>query len=382
MTLLNFFLANKITILTSSRADYSIYKPLLQELYNEPEIELQIVAFGTHTSMDFGFTVQTIKDDGFLVFRELPFVLDGSGPCAVSTSISKTIEQFSNLWNNTATDLIVCLGDRYEMFAAVTASVPFQIPVLHIHGGETTLGAMDNVFRNCLTHMASIHFACCEKYRKKIVELTGAEKNIYNTGALSIDNLSSLQLLTVDEFNQQFKVNLSKPTILTTFHPETVSFENNEMYAQQLVKALEEIIPEFQVLITMPNVDTFGNIIRNEIVGLQKRYPEHIFTFENLGTIGYLSAMKHCSMMVGNTSSGFIEASFFPKWVINLGNRQDGRLITENIITVPVVATEIVKSVHDLKNMQVPEISHPYGDGKAAIKMKSLIYSYLQTPIS
>ena len=368
-----------ITILTSSRADYSIYKPLLKLLSKEPKINLQIVAFGTHTSTEFGKTVKLIRNDGFKVFKTFPFVLDGSSPKAVSVSISKTVLQFAPLWAKIKTDLIVCLGDRYEMFAAVTASIPFNIPVLHIHGGETTLGAMDNIFRDCLTHMASLHFASCEQYRNKIVELTGSIKNVFNTGALSIDNLSSLQLLTSTEFKKKYKVDFKKPTILTTFHPETVSYQRNGFFAKQVAKAFQKLIPEFQILITMPNVDTYGNIIRKEFENLKDKNPNDIFTFENLGTIGYLSAMKHCSLMVGNTSSGFVEAAYFPKWVINLGNRQEGRLITENIRTIPVENELILKTVKDLSQLRVPSIQHPYGKGQTASAMMQHIMTFLKS---
>lgn len=367
----------QVTVLTSSRADYSIYKPLLQVLAKEPTIALQIIAFGTHTSANFGNTVNAIRQDGFEIYKELPFVLDGSSSQTVSKSIGKTIEQFSAVWDTVATDLVICLGDRYEMFAAVTASVPFAIPVLHIHGGETTLGAMDNVFRHSLTHMASLHFASCEAYRQRIIALTGNEKNVFTTGALSIDNLTSIALLSVEEFKEQFGVNMEKPTILTTFHPETVSFTKNEEYAKQLVAALQKVAASFQIIVTMPNADTMGNVIRKELEVLANNNAGTIFAFESLGTVGYLTAMKYCAMLVGNTSSGFVEASYFPKWVINLGNRQDGRLLTENIRTIGVEKNLIVETINALEAKEVPAVKHPYGNGQAATAMKKHILNFL-----
>lgn len=367
----------RITVLTSSRADYSIYKPLLQTLLRRDEIKLQIVVFGTHTAAAFGNTIEIIKEDGFPIERALPFVLDGSSPKTISESMAKTMAQFAEVWETLKSDLIICLGDRYEMFAAVAPSVPFAIPVAHIHGGETTLGAMDNIFRHSLTHMASLHFAGCEEYRRRIIELTGTEKNVFNTGALSIDNLASLQLLSKKEFFEKFDVDLNKPTLLTTFHPETVAFNKNEAYAMQLSKALQQLTNDFQVIITMPNADTMGNVIRSEMQQLAANNKGKIFAFENLGTVGYLSAMKHCAMLVGNTSSGFAEASYFPKWVVNLGNRQDGRLQTENIRTIPVEETQIIKTVREMKNMPVPPVRHPYGKGHAASDMLQHIHAFL-----
>lgn len=371
---------HRITVLTSSRADYSIYRPLLQLLHQHPDIHLQLVAFGTHTTVDFGHTVDAIRADGFTVEKELPFVLDGTSPAAIALSMAKTMEQFSDVWKDMSTDLVICLGDRYEMFAAVAASVPFSIPVTHIHGGETTLGAMDNVFRHSLTHMARLHFTGTEVYRQRVIELTGSDYGVFNTGALSIDNLRSLSLLSVEEFGGKFGVDLSRPTLLTTFHPETVSFERNGEYAKELADALEELTLQFQVLITMPNADTMGNVIRTAMQSLAEKKRDKVFAFENLGTIGYLSAMKHCVMLVGNTSSGFAEASYFPKWVVNLGHRQDGRLLTENIRTIEVDKTEIVKTVDQLNPLTCPVLRHPYGEGHAAEKMMKHIAAFLNIP--
>lgn len=367
-----------VTVLTSSRADYSIYKPLLHLLQQDRHISLQIIAFGTHSSKDYGYTAEAIRKDGFAITRELDFVLDGTSPATIAFSMSKTMEQFSHVWQELSTDLIVCLGDRYEMFAAVAASIPFAIPVAHIHGGETTLGATDNIFRHSLTHMANLHFAGTEMYKQRIIEIVGNNNNIYNTGALSIDNLAHLELLSLTAFEQQFKVNMHSPTILTTFHPETVSYEKNEIYARELANSFIELAKDFQIIITMPNADTMGNVIRVAMQAAARQIPDRIFAFENLGTIGYLSAMQHCVLLLGNTSSGFAEASYFPKWVINLGNRQDGRLLTENIKTIPVEKELIVATARQLCQQTAPAIHQPYGDGKAAIYMHHYIKQYLQ----
>jgi GDP/UDP-N,N'-diacetylbacillosamine 2-epimerase (hydrolysing) len=351
---------------------------LLQLLQQQSLIKLQIVAFGTHTSAAFGNTVDAIKADGFSIERELPFVLDGTSPATVAASMGKTMEQFSVVWEQLPSDLVICLGDRYEMFAAVAASVPFAMPVAHIHGGETTLGAMDKVFRHSLTHMACLHFAGTEAYRQKVIAVAGSQKNVFNTGALSIDNLRSLSLLSIEEFQTRYGIDLGKPTLLTTFHPETVSFDRNEKYAKELGGALEKLSDQFQVLITMPNADTMGNVVRDILQNLAAKRKEKIFVFENLGTIGYLSAMKHCAMLVGNTSSGFVEASYFPRWVVNLGHRQDGRWITENIRTIEVEEREIIETVNELSKQPLPCLQHPYGNGHAAEEIMKRIFAFLK----
>jgi GDP/UDP-N,N'-diacetylbacillosamine 2-epimerase (hydrolysing) len=368
----------KVSVLTSSRADLGIYMPLLKQLQNEAAIQLQIIAFGTHTSQEFGYTLDQITKEGFEVKMQLTFVLDGSSPKTISGSIADTVNQFAEVWEKLPTDLIICLGDRYEMFAAVCASVAFTIPVAHIHGGETTLGAIDNIFRHSLTHMSSLHFTSCEQYQDRVMELTGTDKNVFNTGALSIDNLTSLELLSKEKFLENFGVDLNKPTILTTFHPETVSYEMNEVYVKELRNALEQLSSHFQVILTMPNADTMGNVIRKELKAFAQAHPNIVYAFENLGMLGYLSAMKHCSLLLGNTSSGFIEAAYFPKWVVNLGSRQEGRLLTKNIRTIPIKADVIVKTVESFIKETVPEIDQPYGSGNAAGIMKQHILEFLE----
>jgi GDP/UDP-N,N'-diacetylbacillosamine 2-epimerase (hydrolysing) len=348
-------------------------------LQEHPEINLQIIAFGTHTSNDFGYTIDAIRADEFQIEVQVPCILDGISPFSIAQSIAKTVEQFSVVWKKMNTDLIICLGDRYEMFSAVTASVPFSIPVAHIHGGETTLGAIDNIFRHSLTHMSRLHFTSTEAYRQRVIALTGSPNYVFNTGALSIDNLQSLNLLTITEFRKQFGVDLGRPTLLTTFHPETVSFNRNEEYGKILADSLDELSDQFQVLITMPNADTMGNVIRKALQALVARNKEKMFAFENLGTIGYLSAMKHCAMLVGNTSSGFVEASYFPKWVVNLGCRQEGRLLTENIWTIAIERSEIINTVKKLSQMKVPSLMQPYGKGSAAIEITKHVLEFLES---
>jgi GDP/UDP-N,N'-diacetylbacillosamine 2-epimerase (hydrolysing) len=226
--------------------------------------------------------------------------------------------------------------------------------------------------------MSSLHFASCEQYRDRVIELAGTDKNVFNSGALSIDNLTTLELFSREKFLEHFGVDMNKPTILTTFHPETVSYEMNEVYVKELRQALEELITHFQVIITMPNADTMGNVIRKELKEFAALHPESVFEFENLGMTGYLSAMKHCALLLGNTSSGFIEAAYFPKWVVNLGSRQEGRLLTKNIRTIPIKADVIVKTVESFIKEPVPAIDQPYGNGNSAEIMKQHILEFLE----
>lgn len=335
----------KIALLTSSRADYSIYYPLIKEIQKDGEFELDIIAFGNHNSLIYGNSSDRIVEDGFTVKYKIDALVLGESPESIADSMGLTMVKFSPIWRSENYRLIICLGDRYEMFSAVASSLPFNIPVAHISGGEITLGAIDNIFRNSLTQMSKLHFASTEQYKEQIIKIMGEEHRheVFNVGALSIDNLKNIDFLSVNDFKKKFDIDLTKKSILITFHPETVSYEKNETYINELLEALEEL-DSYQLIITMPNADTMGNMIRLKLQDFIALH-DNAIGIESFGTIGYLTCMKHCEFMLGNTSSGFVEAAFFPKFVINLGDRQKGRIETPNIYTTPVTKKDILNTV-------------------------------------
>lgn len=361
----------KIAVLTSSRADYSILYPLLFKLKKDVFFDVNIIAFGSHLSDKHARTVELIKKDGFNLrdnFKTIPLT---DTPIAISNSISITISKFAKIWNKENYDLILAIGDRYEMFAACASSIPFNIPIAHIHGGETTKGAFDDCFRHSITQMSNFHFTSSEIYKKRVIELKGSKKNIYNIGALSIDNLKSLKLYSKKQFKKQFNIDISLPSILITFQPETSNYVLNKQYIKILIDALNEI-KEYQLIITMPNADTMGNYIRLELEKFINKSSKAI-KIENFGTIGYLTCMKYCTMMLGNTSSGFIEASFFPKYVINLGKRQEGRHNTPNINTIKINKKEIIKAIQEFKYFKALKYNRVYGNGQTAKKIITIL---------
>ena len=357
----------KVAVLTSSRADYGIYLPLLKALKKDTFFELSIIAFGTHLSQKHGYTLHQIESDGFEVSIKVDTMPVDDTPFSISNAIGKTITNFSKVWAENKYDLVFCLGDRYEMFAACASSIPFNIKLAHIHGGEQTLGAIDDAFRHAITHMSTYHFTTTDTYKNRVIELKGNDKNVYNMGALSIDNLKKLPLYSVEEFKNNFQIDLSKPSILVTFHPETVSFERNETYINEILSALSEI-KNYQFIITMPNADTMGNLIREKLNSFIKNNANALGV-ESFGTLGYLSCMKHCSFMLGNTSSGFVEAAYFPKYVINLGERQTGRIVTENMINCKIDQHEIVKAIERFSSIKLPKTINIYGDGNTSEKI-------------
>jgi GDP/UDP-N,N'-diacetylbacillosamine 2-epimerase (hydrolysing) len=361
----------KIAVLTSSRADFGIYLPLLQALASDSFFDLKILAFGSHLSPAFGKTIDQIIAEGFNVAYQIPVFQENDSPSAISTAMGETMQAFAKVWKNETFDIVFTLGDRFEMFAAVASGVPFNVRFAHIHGGETTKGAIDDAFRHSITHMSQFHFTCAEEYRRRVVEMKGSEEHVYNTGALSIDYLNKMQLLSTDSFQQQFGIDLSIPTILTTFHPETVSYDNNSHYADALISALD-YLENYQIVVTMPNTDTTGLMIRQKLKSFAVG-KERIHLVENFGSLGYLSCMKYSKMLLGNTSSGFFDASFFPKWVINLGNRQLGRIITPNILNCRFVTTEIIAAVNKVANSGEPSPVTVYGDGNSASKIIKIL---------
>jgi GDP/UDP-N,N'-diacetylbacillosamine 2-epimerase (hydrolysing) len=327
---------NRIAVLTSSRADYGIYMPLLKSLKNDPFFGVTIIAFGTHLSPFHGYTLNQILSDGFEVPYQIESMVSGDSCNAVSTTMALTSLKFSDFWKQHQNDfdLVFCCGDRYEMFAAVVAGIPFGIKYAHLHGGEKTVGAIDHIFRHSITLASKYHFVSCEAHASRVSQLIESEKNIFNVGALSLDNITTLPLLSKEEFYDRFAVDLNKPTILVTVHPETISPVVNATHAEELAKTLLEL-KNYQVLISLPNADTDGSVIRGRFLQLPAESENRISCHENLGSQAYFTAMKYCAFLLGNTSSGIIEAASFQKWVINLGDRQKGRQQSGNTINIP-----------------------------------------------
>ena len=253
----------RISILTSSRADFGIYLPLLKEIQNHKEIQADIIVFGTHLSYFHGYTLSDILDSGFQPFTCIETIMAGDSPNSLSTSTGLTILKFAEFWKNYTGvyDFVICLGDRYEMFAAVTAGIPFNIKFAHIHAGEETAGAIDNVYRHCITHASSIFFTSTAENASRVVALTNKTEDIFNVGALSLDSLQDFEPFTTSEFKNRYNFDLNTQFVLFTFHPETVNYLKNEIYCLQIIDALKKLT-HYNVLITMPNADTAGNTVR------------------------------------------------------------------------------------------------------------------------
>jgi len=361
----------KIAILTSSRADYAGILPLLTELKKQKQISYSLIVFGTHPSSFHGNTINRIKEDGFRIDHVIESMVFGDTPESISTCIGLTTIKFATIWSKSNFDLILTTGDRYEMFAAALAAVPFNINIAHIHGGEDTEGAIDNVFRHSLSLMSKYHFTTTNQFKTRIANLKGGDKYIYNVGALSIDAMKATKLLTLAEFKAKFNIDLSKSSILTTIHPETSSLKENEKYIAEFIKALKEL-KKYQLIITMPNADALGNMFREKLNAFIK-ITENAIGVESFGNVGYFTCMKHCKFMLGNSSSGFVEASYFSKYVINIGDRQKGRILTKNIISSTFDKKSILSAVKKIENLKPVGKIAEYGNGKTAEKIVGIL---------
>lgn len=339
----------KIGVLTSSRADYGIYEPLLKNLKLDREVALTIIAFGSHLSSFHGNTIEEIKKAGYDRIHTLSSLLLNDEVHSIATAYGLTVLKFAEYWREHFYDVVLCLGDRFEMAAAVQAGIPFGVRFCHLHGGETTLGAIDNIYRHQITLASFLHFTATAAYAQKIANLTGSSENIHYTGALSISALQDISIPDEKSFRQTYSIP-DGPYILSTFHPETVAFGKNEYFAEQMYIALSRLAETTVVVITMPNTDTLGTVYRERLNKLKQEHSHSVVLIEHFGKTNYFAAMKYAKMLLGNTSSGIIEAASFKKYVVNVGDRQKGRAQSDNITDVPFEAEQIYESaMHSLK---------------------------------
>ena len=360
----------KIALLSCGRSDFSIYLPLLKKLKQDAFFELDVIAFGTHVSRLHGYTINAFTEQRIEVAHAIESLVLGDSPDAIASSMGLTTTKMASVWKQKKYDLVICLGDRYEMFAAVSSIVPFNYKIAHLHGGETTLGAIDDVFRHAITAMSHIHFTSTQKHADRVAAITGSAKNVFNVGAMALDNINEIKLFSLDEMKKKFGVDLSIPSVLVTFHPETISPENNIHHTQELIAVLSKLSQ--QIIITMPNADTMGNAVREE---LQKFISENknVIGIENFGTVGYYSCLQYVEFLIGNSSSGIIEAASFSKYVINIGDRQKGRDYGNNVLHCSINKNEILSLVDKIKNLPKLSNDNIYGNGNTSAKIVQLL---------
>jgi len=364
----------KIGVLTSSRADYGIYKLLLSKLSKDDRFDLSIIVFGMHLQKQHGNTIKEIESDGFGVIHKVQAMPKNDMPVDISIGYGKLIIEFSNYWNDNQFDYVLALGDRFEMSAAVQAGIPFGVLFAHLHGGETTLGAIDNIYRHQITLASKIHFVATDIYRNKVIDIVGDSSKVFNVGALSIDGFDDLILPDWKDVRAKFGIP-DKPFILVTFHPETIQIASNEHYSSIVFETLAELCQANHIVITLANADTMGKYYRDMAYMLKKKYSDSITLVDSFGKENYFSALNSSKFLLGNTSSGILEAASFGKFVINVGKRQEGRLRSANVFDVNFIKKEIINCVKKIEQNSVYKGGNKYfKPGTADNIIKRLIH--------
>jgi UDP-hydrolysing UDP-N-acetyl-D-glucosamine 2-epimerase len=320
-----------------------------------------------HLSPEFGLTVKAIEEDGFEIGERVEMLLSSDTPEGIAKSMGLGTIGFAQAYARFRPDILVVLGDRFEMHAAAVAALPFKIPVAHIHGGESTEGLIDEAIRHSITKMSHLHFVSTQEYAQRVKQLGEEPWRVVVCGALSLDNLSATRLLNREEVADGFGITLPEKFLLVTYHPVTLEYEQTERQVRELLAALDAI--GLPILFTMPNADTGGRTIRRFIEEFLSKHPDSE-GIENLGTQGYFSTMALATVMVGNSSSGIIEAASFSLPVVNVGNRQLGRIRGKNVIDVGYTRAEILAGIKKATSPEFrarfSDLVNPYGDGHAA----------------
>lgn len=358
----------KICVVTGSRADYGLLRSLIQGIKTEHEFTLQIIATGMHLSDSFGLTYKDIENDGFKIdFKVETIQLDDS-PIAISKSIGRGVIGCTNALNELRPDLVVLLGDRYEIFAAATAALISRIPIAHIHGGESTFGAFDEAFRHSITKMAHLHFVASEEYRNRVIQLGENPSNVFLVGGLGVDGIKKLQLLSEKELEESLEIKFKAKRLMVTFHPVTLENETAEHQMLELLSVLS-VLQDTTIIFTMPNADIGGR----KLIQMVESFVENnsnAKAFASLGQLKYLSCIAHMDGVVGNSSSGLTEVPTFKKGTINIGDRQLGRLQAGSIINCEPNRVSIHAAISRLYSAEFKSslsvAKNPYGEGGAS----------------
>lgn len=322
----------KICVITGTRAEFGLLSGLMQLIQQSENTTLQVVATNMHLSERYGNTYREIEEAGFAIDYKVPMLDESGGDDCTATikAMSRALVGFAEAYDVLQPDLIVVLGDRYEILAAVEAALIKQIPVAHLHGGELTFGAYDDAMRHSITKMSHLHFTSTEAYRKRVIQLGEQPERVFYVGALGVENIKRVPLMSKDEIEHDLQFEITDQTILVTYHPVTLSGSNPSDDINALFEALDEH-PELRVIFTMPNSDTGGQVIAEAIERYAEQHTDRVRAYKSLGMKRYLSVMKYCAAVVGNSSSGILETPSFHIPTLNIGLRQDGRMAAESV---------------------------------------------------
>ncbi|WP_293008651.1 MULTISPECIES: UDP-N-acetylglucosamine 2-epimerase [unclassified Oscillibacter] len=375
----------QICIVTATRAEYGLLRPLIRRVQQDETLTLLLAVTGAHLEPRYGNTVEEIRKDNLPIDACLPILTEGDTQQDVSCVMANTITAFTAYFMERKPDMVVLLGDRYETLGVAIVALTCQIPICHIHGGETTEGAMDEAIRHSITKMSALHFTACAAYRKRVIQLGEQPDRVYNVGALGVENIRTLSLLTKEEAGAQIGFSLAEPYALITFHPVTLEQQTQGKQVQALFAALEQF-PQLRLLFTKSNADSGGMEINALIDAYVDAHPQRAIAFSSMGYLRYLSAMQGCTMVLGNSSSGILEAPAFHVPTVDIGDRQKGRLAAASIIHCEAeqesIAAAIAQALSPAFLQLCSTVENPFGNGHTSEQIVSIMKGRLTEGIS
>lgn len=358
----------KICVVTGTRAEYGLLRWVLEGIRQSPILDLQLIATGMHLSPEFGLTVKAIEDDGFKIDRRVEMLLSSDTAVGVTKSMGLGMIGFADALAELKPDLLLVLGDRYEIFAAAASAMIARLPIAHLHGGETTEGAFDEAIRHSITKMSHLHFVAAEEYQRRVIQLGEKPENVFLVGGLGIDNILRLKLLQRKELEKSLDFKFQTRNLLITFHPVTLERNSSREQMEEVLAVLSEL-PDTGLIFTMPNSDTEGRTLFRQVEDFCLRHP-YAKSFTSLGQLRYLSCIEHVDGVVGNSSSGLAEVPSFKKGTVNIGDRQRGRLSASSVIDCEPERASIRAALERLYSNDfqrlLQSVVNPYGQGGAS----------------
>lgn len=368
----------KICVVTGTRAEYGLLYWLMKEIQSDASLELQLIVTGMHLSPEFGLTYKEIEKD-FSINKKVEMLLSSDTPIGISKSMGLAQISFAEAYDELSPDIVVVLGDRFEIFSAATAAMIARIPIAHIHGGETTEGVFDEAIRHSITKMSHLHFVAAEVYRQRVIQLGEDPKRVFNFGAPGLDNILNLHLLTKDELKKEIGFKLGKNNYLVTFHPVTLEQATAQEQFQQLLLALDDLA-DSHIIFTKANADTDGRVINSMIDDYVSANSGKAIAFASLGQLRYLSVLQYVDAVVGNSSSGLTEAPSFKIGTVNIGDRQKGRIKAASVIDCAPDRDAIIKAIRQISSTEwqknISQVKNPYGAGGASKNIASVLCSH------
>ena len=374
----------KVCVVTGTRAEYGLLKPVINKISKDDELELCLIVTGMHLSPEFGMTYREIENDGYEISHKIEMLLSADTPSSIVKSMGVEMIGFADVYAEEQPDMVVLLGDRYEILVAATAAMVHRIPIAHIHGGESTEGAIDEAIRHSITKMSMLHFASTEVYKKRIIQLGEQPERVFSVGALGVENVKLLSLLSKKELEESIQFSFDKATVMVTYHPVTLENETVENQFANLLTVLKKH-KELQIIFTKANADTDGRVINQMIDRFVLENSNRSIAFTSMGQLRYLSALQYCVAVIGNSSSGIIEVPSFGVPTVDIGERQKGRVRAESVIHCGTEESEIEsamkEALSDASREKAKQSMNPYEGVDTSKRIIEVIKKYLKQGI-